>query len=499
MGTRLYPFTESLNKALIKLGDKPIISHIIEQYPKNTRFIVTLGHLGDQVKDYLQIVHQDINFEFIYVDNYSGPGSSLLKSLSYVFGSIKSPFIFNACDTLVKNIDFGFSDINLAFSGLAPVSNQYRAFFDEISDIPAEINEPCYVGLCYVHDVIGFKKISLELLASENGGLSDAHVLRLLGCERVDLNKDNWIDVGNLISLRKARDKFNSKINVLPKEKEETYFDKNLIVKFFAHEDKLKKIESRGIQLSNCTPEFNVNGNFLYYSYIEGDTLSHVLNKEILYDFLDWCLENLWTPILSNITPEDFFNELYYEKTKSRIHSYLEKHDKNNTIKSINFCEVINILDLIEDLKNYNKKDKILFTRSHGDLVFENVIKSKYYTLIDWRESFPGDAGDLYYDLAKMKHNLYFDHSAIIGKKFKINQQGNSVFFDCGIPEKNYKLIKDFDNWCLSHNFDQDHINLIVSVIQLSSAGMHTGDDTNLLFFNGWYNLNKALLSTTHD
>ena len=54
--------------------------------------------------------------------------------------------------------------------------------------------------------------------------------------------------------------------------------------------------------------------------------------------------------------------------------------------------------------------------RFHGDLHFENIIKTKSsYKLIDWRDSFSKSInyGDLYYDLAKLlKYNewiLFFE------------------------------------------------------------------------------------------
>ena len=36
IGSRLGKLTDFTNKSLVRIGDKPAISHIVEYYPKNT-------------------------------------------------------------------------------------------------------------------------------------------------------------------------------------------------------------------------------------------------------------------------------------------------------------------------------------------------------------------------------------------------------------------------------------------------------------------------------
>ena len=43
IGSRLGDLTKYTNKSLVRVGDKPAISHIIESYPEDTKFVVTLG------------------------------------------------------------------------------------------------------------------------------------------------------------------------------------------------------------------------------------------------------------------------------------------------------------------------------------------------------------------------------------------------------------------------------------------------------------------------
>ena len=50
IGSRLGNLTKFTNKSLVRIGDKPAISHIIDSYPDDVEFVVTLGHHGSQVQ-----------------------------------------------------------------------------------------------------------------------------------------------------------------------------------------------------------------------------------------------------------------------------------------------------------------------------------------------------------------------------------------------------------------------------------------------------------------
>ena len=81
LGSRLGEYTEYTNKSLVRVGKKAVISHIIDSYPAYTNFVITLGHYGDHVKQYIDIAHPELKVEFVNVENYHGKGSSLGRSL----------------------------------------------------------------------------------------------------------------------------------------------------------------------------------------------------------------------------------------------------------------------------------------------------------------------------------------------------------------------------------------------------------------------------------
>lgn len=53
-GTRLRELTAEIPKALVEIGDRPIIWHIMQMYLRHgpTEFVLALGHLGDRVREY---------------------------------------------------------------------------------------------------------------------------------------------------------------------------------------------------------------------------------------------------------------------------------------------------------------------------------------------------------------------------------------------------------------------------------------------------------------
>ncbi len=82
LGSRLGNLTKFTNKGLVRIGKKPALSYIIESYPDDVEFVVTLGHYGNQVEQFLKLAYPDKNITYVPVENYDGEGSSLLYSQS---------------------------------------------------------------------------------------------------------------------------------------------------------------------------------------------------------------------------------------------------------------------------------------------------------------------------------------------------------------------------------------------------------------------------------
>ena len=93
IGSRLGEITDFTNKSLVRIGNQPVLSHIIESYPLDTEFVITLGHFGSHVKQFLLLAYPDKNFEFVHVDKFKGEGSSLGYSLLQAEEKLQCPFL----------------------------------------------------------------------------------------------------------------------------------------------------------------------------------------------------------------------------------------------------------------------------------------------------------------------------------------------------------------------------------------------------------------------
>ena len=72
IGERIGPYSKFFNKALVTVGDKPAISHVIEKFSSDKEFVIILGYRGDQVREALLAIYPEVRFTFVTVDRYEG-------------------------------------------------------------------------------------------------------------------------------------------------------------------------------------------------------------------------------------------------------------------------------------------------------------------------------------------------------------------------------------------------------------------------------------------
>src|SRR5574344_2180237 len=104
IGSRLLDLTKYTNKSMIKIGKKPVISYIIDEYPEDIELVISLGYYGDHVKQYLDLAYPNRKITYVWVDNYDGPGSSQVYSQLQAEQYLQEPFIYHDCDTIVENL-----------------------------------------------------------------------------------------------------------------------------------------------------------------------------------------------------------------------------------------------------------------------------------------------------------------------------------------------------------------------------------------------------------
>ena len=496
IGSRLGKLTDFTNKSLVRIGDKPAISHIIEYYPEDTSFVITLGHFGSYVKEFLELAYPNKNFTFVNVNNFKGPGSSLGHSILQAKSELQCPFIFHASDTILTQEDV-IPDLkhNWCAGAYKVETSQYRTlrtnngWVDTIAE-KGEINfDYPYIGLCGIKDYNLFWEC-LELLPN-NHSLSDVHVINeMLNTVTFNFHKiNNWLDIGNTTELNKTREYFGSSIKVLDKNNESIYFFDDFVIKFFSDTNINKNRVKRALMLEGLVPNIvKHTSNFYKYEKAEGNLFAKSVNENTFSSFLNWAKNNLWEFKSTNNFSQKCF-DFYLFKTSKRIDQYLES--KNDTSEIINGELIPPIEELLSQIDT-NWLCEGIPTQFHGDFILDNVIETKDgFCLIDWRQDFANDleVGDIYYDLAKLNHNLIVNHDIVDKKLF------NSSPKDCHIL-CNSTLLRCRDllhKFIIENKYDLKKVEVLSSIIWINMAPLHEYPFNKFLFNFGKYNLYKTL------
>lgn len=498
LGSRLGNLTKFTNKSLVRIGDKPVISHIIDSYPEDVEFVITLGHYGSHVKQYISLAHIDKKVQFVEVDNYFGEGSSLLYSISLCEEYLQTPFIFHACDTIlpdnyIKDVDFS---TNWSIGGNGENSQAYRTI-NALNGKIASINEKgeqnfdyVYVGVSGVKDYLKFWDICKNILDTvKTSDLSDCHVIRRMDNFSI-AEVDFWYDIGNIDSLKKTRKHIKGTVHVLDKEDENIFILNNQVIKFFYNKKICSDRVSRTKNLKGLVPKIvSSSENFYNYEYAKGDTLSSVVDINSFSSLLEWADKNLW--IQKN---DDNFKSnalaFYKAKTILRIDKFLDKYNLIDTEDCINGVKVPPLKELI-NLVDFESMIGSSPTGFHGDFILDNIlIDNGKFTLIDWRQDFSGsiDAGDMNYDLAKLNHNLILDHETLTKNLFEISVDSN-IKCDIYVKKSRLEYVNYLKKFCETKKIPYNSINTLSSIIWINMAPLHEHPLDTFLYYFGKYNL----------
>lgn len=497
LGSRLGNLTDYTNKSLVRVGDKPAISYIIELYPTDVEFVITLGHFGSHVKQFLQLAYPNHKFTFVEVDKYKGKGSSLGYSMLQCKHIIDKSFIFHASDTIIKEFNIPNLDKNWVMGSYKKDSSQYRTL-NIINDKLIKINEKgelgfdySYIGLAGIKDFELFFYNLEKLIYNKHDDTSDVHVINNMlpnvDFQYKEVNYGDWLDIGNTSELTKTRKVFKGSIEVLDKKDESIFFFDNFVIKFFADPVINKNRVIRANNLKELVPNvIDSTENFYKYKKVKGQLFAKSVKRNTFLKFLEWT-NNLWISKQKNDFKKDCYN-FYITKTIQRVNQYLKEIPEVNYI---NGEYIPSIYDLINSI-DIEWLCEGIPSQFHGDFILDNIIETEDgFKLIDWRQDFAGnlEIGDVYYDLAKLNHNLTINHDLI-----------NKNLFN-SLPDNCYVLTHSTLNECkeLLHSFikenryDLKKVEILTSIIWINMAPLHEYPFNNFLFNFGKYNLYKNL------
>ena len=491
-----------LHKALLPVGNKPVISLIIDKVPRNTPIVVALGYLGEQIKTYLQSIHFDRIFEFINVENYSGPASGPGLSLLKCESAMQCPFIFTSVDTILDD-DFLFKSVEKNWAGVSQISNteSHEYCLVDMSDglikkffYGNNQNSYAFTGIAGVSDFKDFWSglKQKKLIRGEHQVLDGLRALKTI--HRFNMN---WFDTGNIRSYSRTKSYYPNNLAV-EKDNEAIFIDNNQVIKYFEDSSRALKRVKRSLELPKIVPKISkINNNMFSYQYIEGKCLSEIYDKNIFIKFLNNYEQNFRSTQFEK--DKEFIKNceiMYRQKTLSRIKIFDNTNLDN--IKLINGIEVMPIKQLLKQVDWKMIYEKSIPSQFHGDMQPENilVLSNDKYSYIDWRESFGNDIkkGDAYYDLGKLYHALEISNSLILDGNYNFDFDSKKAEIRYVLKNNLYEFINILKEFCHKKGYDYHHVQLLGILNYLNIASLY-GKFENGRYGNFLFLLGKKLLT----
>lgn len=218
-GTRLYPYTKILPKALIPIGDIPILEHIANRFFESgcKCFYVVVNHKRGMIQSYFDNIEKKYSMQYIEETEPLGTGGGL----SLLKGRIANEdFILTNCDIL---IDADYAAIYKMHKKknnfITMVLSEFTAnipygvvSMDENNNYQEVTEKPSFQYLINTGVYIVNKKVIEEL--GENIAIGFPDIIEKyrklgekIGCYVV--NESAYMDMGQFEELEKMREKLN--------------------------------------------------------------------------------------------------------------------------------------------------------------------------------------------------------------------------------------------------------------------------------------------------
>ncbi len=508
VGTPLGDVTKYTNKSLIKIGKKPTLSYIIEAYPKNTAYVITLGHFGEHIREFVQLAYPDRDITFVPVDKYDGPGASLGYSMLKAKRFLQSPFIYHAGDTIVSG-KIPFPHKNWVGGFKAEGSSSYASFdvfggtVQHIHDKGVTNPDYLHIGLVGIHDYQQFWQTLQKLYRAtpNDSQLGDVYVINQMIAAHTTFKSHRvltWHDVGNIEGLSRVRTTIADAFPILDKQTESIFLFSDFVIKFFTEPTMVKERVRRAHHLAPLVPRIEgANAHFYRYAHVTGDLYADVANPRDFQRFLQWAKLHLWRPAreVSDKKFKAICRTFYETKTRERVAEFLRTRHIIDRVDRINGEKV----PTVDDLFSRIDFDWLCISQQstfHGDLVLDNILKTHDgYSLLDWRQNFGGllKAGDRYYDFAKLNHNLTVNHGVVHDNLFTIDIAGRHVTCDILRPHTLVRCQQELFEFLREGRYDDKKVKVLTGLIWLNMSPLHHHPFDLFLFYFGKLHLWHAL------
>lgn len=501
IGSRLGDLTNSINKSLVSLDNKPIISHIIDLYPRDAEFVIALGYKGEIVKEFLENLYPKRKINFVFIDPFIGENSGLGFTLLSCSHLLQEPFVFTSCDTLVFD-KIPLPDHNWISYCDKPNINSYRTVeiesnmvknFKEKGEGLPGIDFP-YIGLCGINNFSDFWK-GINESQLNNIEIGEVSGLINLCSNGLKCYEMNWFDTGNLESLMLAREKFKRDDSpvILEKINEAIWFLDEKVIKFSTDTNFIRNRVLRANELEGFVPKIQKSSKHMYiYDLEEGYVFSKNSNLPLFKKLLEFSSTFWKKKELNELIKKEFKKNclnFYKEKTITRVKKFFVDFDQKDQAQIINGESVPTIENMFKCI-DWEYLSNGLAVRFHGDFHFENILwnsEKNGFVFLDWRQDFAGSLkfGDLYYDLAKLMHGLIVSHKLIDENQYKVEYFSNSINFEFHRYQRDVEFEEFFKEWITKNNYDLKKVRILTALIYLNIASLHHKPYNYLLFALG--------------
>jgi hypothetical protein len=500
-GSRLGDLTTYLNKSLVTMANRPVLSHLIEQFPQEAEFVIALGHKGHLVREFLALAYPQRRFLFSEVDPFEGPGSGLGLSLLACQEHLQQPFVFISCDTLVGEsipppaenwMGYAQAEELAPYRSLDVADGRVLAICEK-GEGSRPRHRP-YIGLAGIHD---YRAFWTAMRSGGDGAIQsgEAHGLRALVAAGIRAHGFTWHDTGNREALARARALYREPDtpNILEKANEAIWFVAGEVIKFSDDPGFIANRVERSRKLRGFAPEVTGAQPHMYrYPKAEGRVLSEVANVPLFERLLKHCQE-FWQPAVLDQDQLRGFHRcclsFYRDKTLERVELFYRNFRRRDGVEAINGKPMPKLAALLNALE-WDWLADGLPGRFHGDFHFENILWSpvaQRFTFLDWRQDFGGSLtiGDVYYDLAKLLHGLIICHELIARDHFRVDWGEQEIRYDFHRKQALVECEHYFGHWLESAGYDIRKVRVLTALVYLNIAALHHYPYGLLLFALG--------------
>jgi len=504
--------SENVNRAILPVNFKAVISHIIEKFPEEVEIVIAVGHKKETIIDYIALAHPERKITFAEVDRYVGPGTGPGHSLLQCKSHLQCPFIFFAADTLVlEKVPEPYEN----WFGIAPVKETEKFctvkiknnLIYQLDDKIKTDNKFAFIGLAGVHDYAEFFEALENNKEPLSGEIQVSNGFKKLIEHKLVPFAFTWFDTGTLESYKETNENFagGEKKFDFSKGNEFIYFVNGRVIKYFADKNIAENRHKRSKRLKGLCPEIEaIQGNFYAYRKLDGQVMYNVLDRQLVKDFLIWLKTSLWKKV--ELTPEQqgefdlACKTFYHDKTLERLNKFYAKTSLQDDWNIINGVQIPPLSEMLKKV-DWDFVTKGIASNFHGDLQFDNILVTrnfsnlKKFIILDWRHDFGGliDYGDLYYDLAKMYGGVNISYQAIKKGNFSFDMSGQSVYYNYSIGNDLLEAKEECEDFIIKNGYDLKKVKLLTALVFLNMSPLHNTPFDVMLYYMGKSRLYTAL------